>query len=314
MIKKLLSISHFYGLEVVPIIFREIIFQFAKRIPGIETLIAKPFNFEIEVPVKIGGIGRPLYVLRGREADHKWMMDQEISPGNTIFDLGANIGYYALMESKLLNRSGKIFAVEPDPRNVLFFKKNIKRFHLEDIISLEEAGISDVDGELDFMLSNRTNLSSFGAQDEIGAKKIKVTVFNFSNYIKKLGKVDLVRMDVEGHEVEILSSLCHLVDINKDLAPKKIIFETHEYYEKKDMFKIILANLLDKAYRVKYISSDDELYPQGSVFKKYGYQPFLILKEWGVSRGIYKDLRSQDAIELISNHRGTRTVCLELVA
>ena len=64
-------------------------------------------------------------------------------------------------------------------------------------------------------------------------------------------------------------------------------------------------------YKPKYISSDDERNPDGSVFQKYGYKPFMVIDEWEASRGIYENISSEDAIDLISNWKGTRTVCLE---
>ena len=78
------------------------------------------------------GIGRALYVFRSRELDHKWMLDNELSSGNVVLDLGANIGYYAIMEARKIGGTGKIYAIEPDPRNIELLQKNIfhYNFHL----------------------------------------------------------------------------------------------------------------------------------------------------------------------------------------
>ena len=58
------------------------------------------------------GIGRALYV-RSRELDHKWIIDKELTNENIVLDLGANIGYYAIMEAKI-GKTAKIYAIEPD--------------------------------------------------------------------------------------------------------------------------------------------------------------------------------------------------------
>ena len=42
------------------------------------------------IPMQYDGIGRALYVYRSRELD-QWMIDEELSNGNTVLDLGANI-------------------------------------------------------------------------------------------------------------------------------------------------------------------------------------------------------------------------------
>ena len=56
--------------------------------------------------------------------------------GNTVLDLGANIGYYAIMEAKV-GSSGKIYAIEPDPRNIEILIKNLKLNKINDIFEFE---------------------------------------------------------------------------------------------------------------------------------------------------------------------------------
>ena len=51
------------------------------------------------------------------------MVDNEVQPNDTILDLGANIGYYILMEAQKLSNNAKIYAVEPDPRNIKMLSK-----------------------------------------------------------------------------------------------------------------------------------------------------------------------------------------------
>lgn len=311
MLKKFFSIIAFYKFRAAGVVFRELFFQAAKRAPFIKSMRIHVYDFDMHIPLKINGIGRALYVLQGRESDHKWMMDMEVHKGDVILDLGANIGYYALMEAKRLQGAGKIHAIEPDPRNINFLEKNISSFGLQNLIDVREGAISNFNGEMDFALSDATNLSSFNTSIASASKIVKVKVYDFGGYIECIGKIDLVRMDVEGHEVQILQSLVEFLKRNKALAPRKIIFETHEYGAKQLQMANTLRSLFENGYAVKYLASDDELWPGGSVFKKYGYSPFKVLEEWGVSRGLYRDIRAQDAIKLISDWRGTRTVCLE---
>lgn len=311
MINKLTSLIAYYRLAAIMVILRELLFQAARRAPFVQSLRTSVYDFEMLIPLKIDGIGRQLFVLRGRESDHKWMMDQEVSKGDVILDIGANIGYYALMEAKRLRGSGKVYAIEPDPRNFRFLEKNIRTFGLQNLVDVREGAISNIDGELEFALSSRTNLSGFNTAAATASSIIKVTVHDFGAYVERIGHVNLVRMDVEGHEVQILDSLVALLERNKSFAPTKIIFETHQYADKQERMAEILGALLGHGYKVKYISSDDELAPQGSIFKTYGYTPFKVLDEWRVSRGLYCDIAPDDAVRMISNWRGTRTVCLE---
>ena len=59
------------------------------------------------------GISRTLLLFGTRELDHKYLLEQIIKPGMNIFDVGSNIGYYPLLELKLLNNTGRLLAIEP---------------------------------------------------------------------------------------------------------------------------------------------------------------------------------------------------------
>ena len=53
-----------------------------------------------------------------------------IKPGMTVIDIGAHIGYFTRLFSKLVGEKGKVFAFEADPINFSFLKRNT--FHLND--------------------------------------------------------------------------------------------------------------------------------------------------------------------------------------
>ena len=112
------------------------------------------------IPMEFDGIGRALYVYRSRELDHKWIIDNELSDGNVVLDLGANIGYYTIMEGMKIE-TGKIYAIEPDPRNIDVLRKNIKLNSIDNIVQLEQGAISNKEDKAEFILSSKTNLSSF---------------------------------------------------------------------------------------------------------------------------------------------------------
>jgi FkbM family methyltransferase len=313
-IKNLLSIVVFYKAKAPIIMLRQFLFQMMQRFSNKEGVEKKIYNYKMLLPLKDDGLGRVLYVLGERELDHKWLIDKEVREDDRILDLGANIGYYAIMEAMKLSDKGRIFAVEPDPRNTLFFEKNIQLNNLQNKVEFTQGAISNHNGKAVFGLHKRTNLNSFNFSSDSAdseVEEVDVDVIDFGDFVQKLGGVDLVRMDVEGHEFEIFQSLVKLMATEKKLAPRTIIFETH-CYKSAELMKEIMMQLFDGGYRVKYMTSDDELGPQKSIISQKGYKPLFIIDEWGASRGIYEEINNADASELISNWKGTRTICLEL--
>ena len=59
------------------------------------------------------GISRTLLLFGERELDHKLILERIVKKNMKIFDIGANIGYYVLMESNLIGEKGKILEIEP---------------------------------------------------------------------------------------------------------------------------------------------------------------------------------------------------------
>ena len=69
----------------------------------------------------------------------------EIKEKMVCLDLGSNIGYYAVIESNLVGKSGKIFAIEPSPTNFSLLKLNLEKQKMENF-SVYNIAIGDTNG------------------------------------------------------------------------------------------------------------------------------------------------------------------------
>lgn len=61
------------------------------------------------------------------EPDISSLLPKVLRPGMTFVDVGANIGYFPVMAAKLVGSSGRVFAVEPEPRNLGLLRANLWR-------------------------------------------------------------------------------------------------------------------------------------------------------------------------------------------
>lgn len=310
--KKIFKLFQFYRFYSLTLILKYLIYQFFKKLDPKGSLIINIYDYKMHIPMQYDGIGRALYMYRSRELDHKWIIDKELSFGNIVLDLGANIGYYAIMEAKKIGKTGKIYAIEPDPRNFKFLKKNISLNSLENLFEVEQGAISNKTAKAEFILSSKTNLSSFELnKNNKNYNSIMVQTYDLGEYLKNKKRIDLIRMDIEGHEIEVFESLINFAYKYKYHLPKKIIFETHfpVYRYKKEYVIGIFNKLFNIGYSVKYFSSIDE--PKEK-FKRNGYFPFKIIKDFPFQRGIYKNINHKDFINFITDYGGIRTVLLEL--
>jgi len=277
---------------------------------GYRSIIKKIYKYKMILDLYDKGISRTLILFGERELEHKFILEQVIKPGMRILDIGANIGYYAIMESLLIGKSGHLIAVEPSKSNVNLLKRNLELNNIKNY-EIHEGAISDADTYKKFFLSNMSNLNTFHnigtGKSFLNGKTIEVKTFTVKTILKG-GKLDLMRMDVEGHEVEVLNGLINSIDEIKNLP--MIIFETHiSRYNKDHNFEETLNNLFNLGYFVSMVGSSSL---RGSkTVEKYGYKSIRTIRSDGEIRKIFINIKNKDAKDLICNKGGLRTVLLK---
>jgi hypothetical protein len=115
-------------------------------------------------------------------------------------------------------------------------------------------------------------------------------------------------MDVEGHEVEILSSMIHSISTN--LYSPHILFETHlSRYNDSHNLKEILTKYYNCGYIASLIGSSQTL---GNInIEKFGYLNIKTIFSDGCERKVYKNIALNHLIDLIHNQGGIRSVLLQ---
>lgn len=307
----MISIVKYCGLQgfFVALYYRLLIILSA-ALQKIRYIKKKIYDYEMYLDMHDPGISRTLLLFGKRELEHKIILQNVLKPDMRVLDIGANIGYYAIMESKLVGPNGKVIAVEPSPNNISLLKRNLNLNNCHNV-DVYEAAISDVNDEREFFIANSSNLNTFhntgsGIHDLTG-ETIKVKTKTVIEMMKTTGTVDLIRMDVEGHEVEVIRGMLPAIQ-NGEIAPM-IIFETHitRYNEDHDMKKI-LQELFNCGYRVQYLASNAESGTER--IRKKGYNGSNPIKTDFVHRVIFENIKPDDAIDLICYIGGARTVLL----
>ena len=69
-----------------------------------------------------------------------------LAPGMTVVDVGANLGYHAVIASRLVGPGGRVIAFEPEPRNHALLTANIKRNHCANV-EVHRNAVSDEVGQ-----------------------------------------------------------------------------------------------------------------------------------------------------------------------
>ena len=81
--------------------------------------IIKVNNYKIKTIPNDKGISSELLIYGNHEPLTTQIILEELSEGMNCIDIGSNIGYYALLESMKIGKSGMVWAIEPSPKNFL---------------------------------------------------------------------------------------------------------------------------------------------------------------------------------------------------
>jgi FkbM family methyltransferase len=142
-----------------------------------------------------------------------------ISPGDVVYDLGANIGWYALLAARLVGPEGRVLAFEPLLANAHYARANGERNGLQNMIVIP-AAVTDEEGWTTFRerssLGGRIEKHDTQAQADRRAKnefietgRSIVPTIALDSWLAQTGQPapTLVKMDVEGAEVGALRGM-----------------------------------------------------------------------------------------------------------
>ena len=173
--------------------------------------------------LKDGGINRDLFLYGFREPECTKIFKNELFEGMKIADIGANIGYYVLIEAQIIGNSGKIYAIEPEPGNFKMLKKNVEINSYTSLVKFHNVAVSDRVGKIPFVISSESNHHRLLSQKLYGCKQIEVDTTTLDELLD--GKeVDMIRMDPEGAEWLILKGMEKILNNQK---PLKLFIEVH---------------------------------------------------------------------------------------
>ena len=155
-----------------------------------------------------------------REVEATKTTQNLLKKNDVVLEIGANIGYYALMEAKIVGDKGKIYAIEPEPHNVEMLRKNVDINNYSDIIDVFPLAVSDKDSFVNLQVSKFSNRHILSTKSDTNTIKIRSVTIDSFLIDKRTPK--LIRMDVEGAELAVIKGASKTLQNNL-----KIFMEIH---------------------------------------------------------------------------------------
>jgi FkbM family methyltransferase len=135
-----------------------------------------------------------------------------IKEGDTVIDVGGNMGFFVLILNELVKESGKIYSFEPSKRLNEKLETTIRNNNLKNVTVVNHA-LGESEGSTTLHYNpKQTGLSSI-VSDSDGislSEEIQITTLDkFSENIKE--RVSFIKIDTEGYEPQVLKGATELI-------------------------------------------------------------------------------------------------------
>lgn len=139
------------------------------------------------------------------------MLDRLVKPGATVVDVGANIGYNTVYAARCVGDKGRVYALEPAQDNLAVLYGNLFANHLANVVVLPYAAGSRREVKPFFLRGEVSAVNSLFQESFYAAvtETVAVQIVPLDDLIPHAP--DLVKIDVEGAELEVLQGMTRIL-------------------------------------------------------------------------------------------------------
>lgn len=179
-----------------------------------------------------------------------------LKSGDTAVDVGANIGYFSLLFAQCVGDTGRVISYEPVPVLAAKLRRNLElnRF---DNTAVRDLALSDRSGAARFYVGprNNTGLSSLRSPRE-SSDSFEVQLAPFDGLVEDCAKVTLVKIDVEGAELQVLRGMEGLL---RTMRPNLLVEVTDSFLREMGDSAASLLQYVRQLGYVGYVIGDGRL-------------------------------------------------------
>jgi FkbM family methyltransferase len=121
-----------------------------------------------------------------------------VKPNDTVLDIGANIGMFSLLGSRLVGDNGRIIAFEPSRKTFDILNENLKLNNCKNV-EIVQLALGDTEGSI-FLGEVENDALNFIDKNQKTGEEVALKLLD--NYLKenKINKIDFIKIDIEGAE------------------------------------------------------------------------------------------------------------------
>jgi len=139
-----------------------------------------------------------------------------------IFDVGANVGWYAVQLSRTTEADSKVFCFEPVRTTYDRLAENVALNGLDGKVRLFNFGLNDVAGPAEFFLpafsgSVAASARNLHPEENVTRLSVRLEVADDFADREQVGRIDLIKCDVEGAELSVLRGARRIIERDKPI-------------------------------------------------------------------------------------------------
>lgn len=136
------------------------------------------------------------------EAGHLWPLRPLVSPGTSVIDVGANLGFFTLEFARWVRDGGKVIAIEPEAVNYGRLCRAVAGAGMTHLVDTVQAAAAETSGEVGLIVNRR-----HPGDHRIGDSGVRVPAVTIDDLLAARGwpRVSLVKIDVQGSESRVLA-------------------------------------------------------------------------------------------------------------
>ena len=159
---------------------------------------------------------KPMYKLfkNKQDAFEIELLKKHIKQNDIVLDIGANIGFYATILSDIVGEKGLVHCFEPDSKNFEHLKKTTADFKN---IKINNKAVGPKTEKLKIYTSKNLNVDHRTYKPEEYDKEIEIDAVSIDDHLASNPKVDLIKMDIQGFEMQAIQGMQTILDKNKDI-------------------------------------------------------------------------------------------------
>jgi len=184
-----------------------------------------------------------------------WVREQ-LSPGDTFVDVGANLGYYSLLASKLVGNIGKVVAIEASPRNAYQLRRNLALNQTPNV-RIVQAAASDKTGALSLYHGPAGKPGDTSIVFREGfTYECEVTAAQLCEILSssEISTARIIKIDVEGAEWSVIAGLLPCLNLTRPDMELVLEINPHDLVTLGRRAENLIARLTDAgfcAYTIK---------------------------------------------------------------